>query len=67
MAGIELTKQSGSCGTPDGLIPTLDDTMPDDERLTRALQQVYEPEACQNSVCSSPVNFRMCFVQVNFQ
>ena len=34
--------------------PTLDDTMPDVERLTRALTQFMNTETDQSSVCSSP-------------
>ena len=53
LAGIEL-KNSLDVVEVQMEEPTLDDTMPDIERLSRAPAQVYEPEACENPLHGSP-------------
>lgn len=58
LAGIEL-KNSLDVVEVKMDPPTLDDTMPDVERFTRASPQIYESEACKDSLWSLSENFRM--------
>ena len=53
LAGIELKNSLEVVDVHDGRPPSLDDTMPDNERLTRALRKYLNISRVQDPLCSS--------------